>query len=88
MEWFIDLIPSRYYIKFKNNKLIDWNIFHIQLVYTHNNIEDCPICVDSLISYASTPVYKSQGDDHWINTGFPRYVSETVLKEFFFYYLE
>jgi hypothetical protein len=33
-------------------------------------------------------VYKSQDDDHWINTGFPRYVSETVLKEFFFYYLD
>jgi len=46
IEWFIDLIPARYYIKFKNNKLIDWNIFHIQPVYTHNNIEDCPICLN------------------------------------------
>ncbi len=51
------------------------------------DIEDYPICVDSLISYVSTPVYESHGDD-WINTGVPQYITEIVLKEFFFYYLD
>ena len=46
IEWFLELNPSRYFILIKNNKLADWNIFHIYPINTHNDIVDCPICLN------------------------------------------
>lgn len=48
IEWFLELNPERYFIIIKNNKIIDWNIFHIYPINMHSDVVDCPICLNRI----------------------------------------
>jgi hypothetical protein len=48
IEWFVSFDPDRYFITFKNKKIMDWNIFHIYPLNTHVDIFDCSICLSRM----------------------------------------